>query len=108
MTDILQLLLAAILESRIELATHLSIGVVRYANAARLGNCFKPGGNVDAVTKNIAFFDDDVANMDANAEFDPPVQRHWPIAFAHAALHYHCATYGIDDASEFDQDAVAR
>ena len=34
------------------------------------GDTFKPSGDVDAVAVNIAFFDDDVADMDANAELD--------------------------------------
>jgi hypothetical protein len=60
-------LLTAILERGVELAAHLPVGIVGYADAAGLGDTFEPGGNVDAVAVNIAFFDDDVANMNADA-----------------------------------------
>jgi hypothetical protein len=66
--DILEFLLTAILERGVELAAHLPVGIVGYADAAGLGDTFEPGGNVDAVAVNIAFFDDDVANMNADAE----------------------------------------
>ena len=56
--DILEFLLAAILERGVELAAHLPVGIIGYADAAGLGDTFKPGSNVDAVAVNIAFFDE--------------------------------------------------
>ena len=44
--------------------------------AARLQVIANPGGIADPVRKNIAFLNDDVADMYADAEFDPPVWRH--------------------------------
>jgi hypothetical protein len=41
----------------IELAPDLSVSIVRYANAAGLGNAFEPGRNVHLVAKYIIAFD---------------------------------------------------
>jgi hypothetical protein len=105
--NVLQLLLATVLERRIELAPYLPIGVVGYANAARLGDALKPSRNVDAIAKNIAFFDDDVADMNANAQFDPPIRRYIGVALAHPKLRFGCATHGVNGAGEFDQNSIA-
>ena len=75
---------------------------------AGLGDAFKAGGDVDAVAENIAVLDDDVADVDADAELDALVLRHAGIALGHAALNGDRATHGVDDAGELDQDAVAR
>ena len=52
--DILEFLLAAILERGVELVAHLPVGIIGYADAAGLGDTFKPCSNVDAVAVNIA------------------------------------------------------
>ena len=70
--DVLQLLLARVLEVCVELAAHLPVGVVGDADAAGLGDAFEPRGNIDAVAEDVAVLDDDVADMDADAEFDAP------------------------------------
>src|SRR5262249_51385641 len=49
----------------------------------------------------------DVAEIDADAEFDALVRRHAGVALAHAALDFHRATHSVDDARELDQHAVA-
>src|SRR5262249_36613072 len=62
---------------------------------------------VDAVAVDVVALDDDVAEVDADAETDQPVVRHALVAHGHLALDVGRALHGIDDAAEFDQRAVA-
>ena len=105
--DVLELLIAHVLERRVELAAHLPVGVVGDADAAGLGDAFEARGDVDAVAENVAVLDDDVADVDADAELDALVLRHAGVALGHAALDRDRAAHGVDDAGELDQDAVA-
>ena len=78
----------------------------RHANAAELGQAFKAGGDVDAVAKDVAVLDDDVAHIDANAQFDAILRRQWPIAVRQRRLHRCRAAQGVDNADELDQQTV--
>ena len=69
---------------------------------------FEPGGDVDAVTEDIVAVDQDVAQVEADAELDPLVDGHAGIALAHALLEFDGAVRCIHDAGEFDQKPVAR
>jgi hypothetical protein len=100
-------LLAAILERDVELATHVPIGIVGYADAAGLGDTFEPRRNVDAVAVNITFLDDDVANMNADSEFDALILRHGCVTFDHAVLNLNGTARGVDGARELNQDTIA-
>ena len=105
--DVLEVLLADILEAQVEPVPHLSWTVARNANAARLRQRFEPGRDVDAVAVDVAVLDDDVAEIDADAEFDPLRARASGVALGHALLHGHGAGDRFDDARELDQHAVA-
>ena len=83
------------------------MGVVGDADAAGVGDPLQPRGDIDAVAENIVVIDDDVADMDADAEFDPLRLGDVDIAHGHAALDLDRATDRIDGAAEFDQHAVA-
>jgi hypothetical protein len=41
------------------------------ADPARLGQAFEPRRDIDAVAVNVVLVDDDVADIDADAELDP-------------------------------------
>jgi hypothetical protein len=56
-------LLDTILERSVELAAHLPVGIVGYADAAGLGDTLEPRRNIDAVAVNIAFLSNDIANI---------------------------------------------
>jgi hypothetical protein len=83
------------------------MGVVRNANAARVGDAFKAGRNVDAVAKNIVVVDYDIADVDTDAKFDALAFRDIYVAQGHAALDFDRATHGIDSAPELYEHAVA-
>src|SRR5271165_21112 len=80
----------------------------RNADTARLGQAFEPGGNIDAVAKDVAVLDDDIADIDADAELDAAVRWHRCIAFGQrCCLHLCRAAERVDDAGELDQKAIA-
>ena len=91
----------------LDLAADLPLRVVGNADAAGLGDAFQPGGDVDAVAENIVVIDDDVADVDADAEFDARVLRHVGVLRGHAALDFDRAAHRIDGAGELHQHAVA-
>src|SRR6516162_4802869 len=68
--NVLDLLLAEIVEGDVEAVAHLLVRRGTEANPARLGQRFEPGRYVDAVAKDVAVLDDDVADIDAHAKFD--------------------------------------
>jgi hypothetical protein len=49
--NILEMLRSHIITDNLGLAPDLPMSVIGYANAARFGNTFKAGSNVDAVAK---------------------------------------------------------
>src|SRR5216683_591545 len=72
-----------------------------------LGQAFETGGDVDAVAEYVVVLDDDVADVDADAEVDAAFCRYWGIAFGHCPLQLGRASERVDDAGELDQEAVA-
>ena len=82
------------------------MGFIGHANPARFGNTFKPSGNVDAVAKDVVVVDDDIADMDAEPEFNSHILRDVGVLRGHRALDLNRATGCIDGAGEFHKHAV--
>ena len=83
--DVLERRSAEIADSKIEPGLHLPIGVLGETNGAGLGDAFEASGDVDAVAHEVAVaFFDHVAQMNADAEFDPPVFGHTGVALGMA------------------------
>ncbi len=106
--DVLDLPVAQILEGEAQLVLHVIAHGARDANAAGLGQSLQPRGDVDAVAEDILAVDDDVAEIDADAQVDAAIRRQVGVALGHAALNLDGAAHGIDDAGEFDEQPVAR
>ena len=68
--DVLQLLLALVDKADIDPAFDVLLHARRHADAARLGEALEARRDVHAVAENIVVLDDDVADMDADAEVD--------------------------------------
>src|SRR5215469_18865040 len=83
---VFDLLFAEILKAEIEYVAHLVAHDAADADAAGLGQCFQPRGDIDAVAINVLFVDDDVAKIDADAELDMPLFGEILIAQCHLAL----------------------
>ena len=96
-----------ILESEVEPSRTWSLHPRRDADPAGLGERFEPRGDIDAVAEDVVVLDDDVAEVDADAEVDALVGGDIGVALGHPALHRDGAAHRIDHAGEFDQHAVA-
>ena len=105
--DVLDGLLAAIVEGDVELALDLLVDVRRDADAAGIGQFLKARRDVDAVAVDVVALDDHVAQVDADAERDAPILGYLGVALGHAALDGDRAIDRVDDARELDQRAVA-
>jgi hypothetical protein len=78
----------------------LPISIIGDADTAWLGDSLKARCDVHTIAENIIVVDDDVADMNADAKFDPEILRDVGILPGHAALDFDCASCGVDGASE--------
>jgi len=101
--DVLELLLAEVLEDKVELACGVLLHPRRDADAARIGQSFEPGRDIDAIAKDVAILDDDVTHIDANAKLDAVVGRHAGVAPGHLALNFDGAAQCVDHTGELDE-----
>ena len=67
---------------------------------------FQARRDIDGLPEDVAALDDDVSDVDADAELDASLRRHCPIAYRHPALDVDGATDGIDHGRELDQHPV--
>ena len=106
--DILELGRAEIVDREIETPLHLTIGVLRQADRAGFADAFEPRRDIDAVAHQVAVaLLDDVAQMNADAEFDAFFRRHASVALDHAVLDLDRAADRVDHATELDDRTVA-
>ena len=80
----------------------------RYADATGRGRGLDARRNVHAVAEQIAALDDDVAQVDANAELHLLFGREMFVARAQCGLDFGRAANGFDCAVEFGEQRVAR
>ena len=64
--DVLQLLLADILEGEVDAAVGVFLDALGDADAARFGDPLEAGSDVDAIAKYVAVLDDNVTLVDAD------------------------------------------
>jgi hypothetical protein len=107
-SDILQCLKAQITVDEVDLAADLPLCIIGDTDATRLRYSLEACRDVDAISKNIIVINDDVADVNADTEFDPAVRRHVGVVHGHTTLNLDGASRCIHCASEFDQHAVAR
>jgi hypothetical protein len=105
--DVFQALFAAVRESSLQAVADILMHSGGYRHAARRRDLLQAGGDVDAVAQNIIAVDDDVAQIDANAECDAVIFLDVGIACRHALLHFDHALGGIHHGGEFQQQAIA-
>ena len=105
--NVLDLMLAQVHESKIELIAYLVPHDAADADAAGLRERFQPRRDIDAVAEDVLALGDDVAKVDPDAKPDAPLFGHLCIAVEHPALDLPGAADRVDDASEFRQHAIA-
>src|SRR5262249_52904910 len=90
------------------------LDVERAADCSSAGRCpltrnARSRRDIDAVAHQVAIaLLDDIAEMDADADFDVALRRQAGVALDHAVLDLDGAANRIDDASELDENAIAR
>jgi hypothetical protein len=70
---------------------------------AGLGQRFQPGGHIDAIAQDVAIFDNNIAHINADTEFDPFGDADYFIVRGDQLLHLAGAAQGINYACELDQ-----
>src|SRR5262249_7625386 len=106
-SDILDTLLAPILERVRQLVADLVSHHSRDAAAATLRQRLQPRRHVHAVDEDVVFLNDHVAEVDADTKPDAPLIGHLRLAVEHSALHIYSTAHGVDHARKFRQQAVA-
>src|SRR6185369_44248 len=104
--DVLDRVLAYELAGERKLAVDLIEGGARQTDTAALGQAFETRGDVDAVAVEALTLDDDVAEVDADAEAHPAGGRQLGVARLELALDVDRALHGIHDARELRQHVV--
>ena len=80
---------------------------MRDADAARLCEFLQPRRDVDAVAKNVVAVDDHIAEIDADAQLQPPRRRYRLVEHDGSLLYRNSAIERIDNAGEIGEQAVA-
>ena len=96
------------MESRLQPAVDCFMHGARDQDPARWRFGFQPRGDVHAIAIKIVAVDDQVAEVQADAEDDGGVRRLIPIGFGHCLLELDCGTECIHGAGELGQRAIAR
>jgi hypothetical protein len=104
--DVLNLLFTAVLESKIELVAYLIAHDAANADAAGLSKSLKAGCDIDPVPEDIPAIDDDVAEIDPNAQLNPLGVGRSGIAHGHLALDINRTAHRVDDAGKLDEHPV--
>ena len=78
------------------------------ADPAGLGQPFETRCHIDTIPMDVAPILDDVADIDPHAELDPAAWWHIGVSLCHLTLHFYGASHCVDDAGEFEKQAIAR
>jgi hypothetical protein len=105
--DILQRLLARVLDVERHLIARVIEDCPRDTYAAGFGDRLKSRRNVNAVSKDVMGLDDYVADIDAHTESNAPVFRITDCKFMNAGLELHRSSNRLDSARKLRQEPVA-
>ena len=105
--DVLDALLAQILEGEAAHLAHMVAHAARDADAARHRQVFQPRSDVNAVAEDVAVLDHDVADIDADTKLQAMLVRQVLVCRGQRVLDLHRAVDSFDDAGELRQHAVA-
>ena len=105
--DVLDLLLADEIERQAELSLHVIVGGAGDQHAAGLAELLEPRGDVDGVAEHVVAVDDDVAEIDADAEHEQARRRGIRLRVGELLLDGDGAGDRVDHRAELDQHAVA-
>ena len=81
---------------------------LRDVDAARLSERVEPCCDIDGVAEDVAVFDEDVVEIDPDAERDPTIGEQRLVQSRNCCTQGGGTTHGLDDALELDEPPVAR
>jgi hypothetical protein len=84
------------------------VDVVGKADRTGASQRLQASGDIDSVTVDVALTDNNVTDVDADAQFDPAIFRSVGVALSHGALDFRTAPNCINHARKFDQSTVTR
>jgi len=105
--NVLELLLAEVLEGVIELVANVVADHSAYCDPTRLGQSLQACGHVYPIAEDVITFHNHIAQVDPDPELDPLIRRGVRIAIGHTPLDLDRTTNGIHDACKLCQEAVA-
>ncbi len=105
--DILDALLAEILEDEGQSLAERRAHRLRHADAARLRQRFQARRDIDAVAVDVLAIDDDLAEVHTDAEHDPVRLRQRRVARGELGLHARGAGQRVARRGELGEDGVA-
>ncbi len=68
--------------------------------------CLQACRYVHGIAPKVATFNDELPEVDAHAELDSLVVRHFSVARGHPALHLNGSAHGVYDACEFHKHSI--
>src|SRR5439155_10630791 len=104
--DVLNLLLAEIIEGDRQFVADLVADGAGDAQPARFAQALQPRGDIDAVPENVAGLADNVADIDTDTEDEPLVFRHARVAQRDPLLDRDRTSDSLDRARKFDKNTV--
>ena len=105
--DVLDRLFSQVLKPKAKLVAYLIMHDAGNQDAAGIGKPLQTRRHIDAVPENVVAIENDVADIDADAEFDALFRRDVTIAFMHTSLNVDRAAHGIDHADELHQHSIS-
>src|SRR5215471_12272529 len=106
-SNVLECLCAAVIKGRVNTIAQIFMHADRHADAAWCGDLLQTGGDIDAITKDVVPLDDDVADVDADAEGDAPILGQLGGAASHRHLDLDRTAHRIHHARELQEQPVA-
>src|SRR5258706_1476917 len=97
-SNILEGLRSHIITGNLDLAPDLPIGIIGHADPARFGDALKAGSNVDAIAEDVVVIENDITDVNPDAEFDPLIRWHGGIMLGHTALDFNRTAHRIQGA----------
>ena len=93
-------MLAHVADFERELSLDLLVGIFGKADCAGTGQGLHASRNVEPIAVDIALVDDDIADIDADAELDPAIVWNVGIAPSHGTLDFQGTAHGLDRAGK--------
>jgi hypothetical protein len=105
--DVLDRLLAQEICAERQLTLDLVVDAAGDVHTTGFGQRLEPGGDIDAIAEQIVALDHDVAEIDADAEFEAPVLGQLGVAAGKLRLDLDRTSHGLDGACELGEHAIA-